>query len=137
MTERRSHGTMRYAIAWVPMLVIAIANGALRQLTFGRVMSELRAHQLSTAIGAVLIGLFIYAVIRKWPPSSAKQAFAIGLLWLVFTVIFEFAFGRLVSDRSWASLLNDYDLVEGRVWVLFLAWLTLSPWIFFRMRTAA
>ena len=32
------------------MLFIAIANGALRQFTFGRVMTELRAHQLSTLI---------------------------------------------------------------------------------------
>jgi hypothetical protein len=112
------------------MPFIAIANGALRQLTYGKVMPELRAHQLSTAIGSVLIGLFVYAVIRIWPPSTAKQALAIGLIWLSLTVIFEFVFGRLVMRRSWALLLNDYNLVAGRVWVLFLAWLALSPYVF-------
>jgi hypothetical protein len=119
------------------MLFIAIANGVLRQLTFGKVMPELRAHQLSTAVGSVFIGLFIYAVIRIWPPSSAKQALAIGLIWLLLTVIFEFVFGRLVMHRPWVLLLNDYNLVTGRVWVLFLAWLTLSPYVFFRFRNAA
>lgn len=119
------------------MLFIAIANGALRQFTFWKVMPELRAHQLSTAIGSILIGLFIYAVIRTWAPSSAKQALAIGLIWLLLTVIFEFAFGRLVMHRSWVVLLNDYDLFAGRVWVLFLAWLTISPYAFFRMQNAA
>jgi hypothetical protein len=112
------------------MPFIAIANGALRQLTYGKVMPELRAHQLSTAIGSVLIGLFVYAVIRIWPPSTAKQALAIGLIWLSLTVIFEFVFGRLVMRRPWALLLNDYNLVAGRVWVLFLAWLALSPYVF-------
>lgn len=127
----------RYVIAWVPMLFIAMANGALRQFTFGKAMSELRAHQLSTAIGSVLIGLFIYVVIRTRPPSSAKQAAAIGVIWLTLTVIFEFAFGRLVIRRPWALLFEDYDLFAGRVWVLFLAWLTLSPYVFFRCRDAA
>lgn len=118
------------------MVFIAIANGALRQLTFGKFMPELRAHQISTAIGSVLIGLFIYGVIRNWPPSSAKQALAIGLIWLLFTVIFEFALGRLVMQRPWTLLFNDYDLLAGRVWILFLAWLTISPYVFFRFRNA-
>ena len=62
---------IRYVIAWIPMLVIAIANGALRQLTFGKTLPELRAHQLSTVIGAILIGFFIWTVFRFWPPASA------------------------------------------------------------------
>ncbi len=109
----------RYLLAWLPMLVLAIANGALRQLTFGKSLPELRAHQLSTLIGAVLIGLFIWLVIRAWPPKSDKRALAIGLAWLCLTVAFEFAFGRLVAHRSWPELVNDYNLAAGRVWLLF------------------
>lgn len=33
------------------MVIIAIANGALRQPTFGKVIPELRAHQILTAKG--------------------------------------------------------------------------------------
>lgn len=124
---------VRYVFAWVPMLFIAIANGALRQFTFGKAMPELRAHQLSTAIGAVLIGLYIYSILRIRPPSSGRQALAIGVLWLLLTVTFEFAFGRLVVHRPWALLFHDYDLCAGRIWVLFLAWITLSPYLFFRL----
>src|SRR3972149_7564380 len=113
-----NHFLIRYVIAWVPMLFIAIANGALRQFTFGRVMSDLHAHQLSTVIGSILIGLFIYAIIRIWPPTSSKQAVVIGSVWLLLTVIFEFAFGRWGMHRTWDQLLNDYNLAAGRVWVL-------------------
>ncbi len=130
--EREFH-LLRYMIAWVPMLLIAIANGALRQLTFGRVMPELHAHQLSTAIGAVLIGLFIWAVVHLWPPASARQALSIGLVWLFLTVAFEFVFGRFVMHHPWSRLLNDYNVIEGRVWVVFLLWLALSPYLFFRL----
>ena len=128
---------IRYAIAWLPMLVIAIANGALRQLTFAKVMPELRAHQLSTAIGSILIGLFIWAVVRVWPPTSARQALSIGLVWLALTVAFEFVFGRFVMHRPWSQLLHDYNVLAGRVWAVFLVWLMLAPYVFSRLRRAA
>lgn len=127
---------IRYVLAWVPMLVIAIANGALRESTYGKAMPELRAHQLSTLIGSIVIGAFIWVVVRVWPPSSGRQALAIGVVWLTLTVAFEFAFGRLVVHRSWPELLHDYDLLAGRVWVVFLVWLAVAPFVFFRLRQA-
>jgi len=122
---------IRYVLAWIPMLLIAIVNGALRQLVFAKEMPELRAHQLSTAIGSVLIGLFIWIVIRIWPPHSARQALSIGFMWLAFTVVFEFFFGRFVMHYPWSQLLNDFNLLEGRLWAVFLIWLTIAPCLFY------
>src|SRR5208283_5448052 len=110
----------RYVIAWIPMLFIAIANGAFRQLILSRAMPELRAHQLSTGIGSVLIGLFIWAVVRLWPLSCTRQALLIGFVWLALTIAFEFVFGRFVMHRPWLQLLNAYNVIEGRVWAVFL-----------------
>lgn len=128
---------LRYVLAWFPMLVIAVANGALRQLTFAKVMPELRAHQISTLLGAVLIGAFIWFVVRAWPPSSSGQALLIGSVWLVLTVAFEFFMGLVLAHRPIAQVLHDYDLLAGRVWILFLVWLALAPWVFHRLRAAA
>ncbi len=119
------------------MLIIAVANGVLRQATFAKVMPELRAHQLSTLICSVLIGLFVWLIIRMWPPSSGRQAVLIGVVWLLLTVAFEFFMGLVLAHRSLAQVLHDYNLLAGRVWVLFLVWLTLAPWVFFRLRNAA
>jgi len=127
----------RYALAWVGMLVLAIANGALRQATFGMVLPELRAHQLSTLIGSVLMGAFMWVVLRWWPPSSRREAIAIGLLWVSLTVAFEFFMGLVLLGRPVAQVLADYNVFAGRVWVLFLLWLTVAPWLFFRIRAAA
>jgi len=127
----------RYVLAWIPMLVIAVANGALRQVTFGKVMPELHAHQLSTLIGSTLEGLFIWFVIRRWPPSSSRHALRIGLVWLVLTVAFEFFMGLVLARRPLPDVLHDYNLLAGRVWVLFLVWLTFAPWVFFRLRRTA
>jgi len=125
---------MRYLITWVAMVFIALANGAFRQLTFGKYMSELHAHQLSTATGIFLLGIFIWAVIRFWPPSSASQAITIGVMWLVLTAAFEFLFGHFVAGHPWSRLLHDYNLLEGRVWALVLIWVTLAPYVFYSLR---
>ena len=128
---------IRYLLAWVAMLIIAIANGALRQAAFAKVMLEVRAHQLSTLIGSLLIGLFIWLVVRIWPPSSGRQALLIGFVWLLLTVAFEFFMGLVLAHRPLVMVLQDYNLFAGRVWVVFLIWLTVAPWIFFHLREGA
>jgi hypothetical protein len=121
----------RYILAWIPMLVIAVANGAVRQLTFAKIMTELRAHQFSTLIGSFCIGAFIWFVVRNWPPSSNRQALLIGLVWVLLTITFETFMGLVLQHRTMHDVLYEYNLFEGRVWLLFLVWLGLAPWTFY------
>lgn len=123
---------MRYVVAWILMVFIAIANGALRQLAFAKTMSEARAHQLSTLIGSVVIGAFIWFIIRTYPPSSNSQALSIGMVWGVSTIIFETFMGLLLQHRSVRAILHEYNVFAGRVWLLFLIWLIVAPLIFYR-----
>ena len=125
---------IRYILAWIPMLLIAVANGALRQFTFAKVMPEPQAHWLSTLIGSVCIGVFIWFVIRAWPPSSGRKALLIGLIWLLFTIVFESFMGLVLQGRTLTQVLREYNLLAGRVWALFLVWLAIAPWVFFRLR---
>jgi hypothetical protein len=125
---------VKHLLAWIPMVFIAVGNGVLRVTTFGKVLPELRAHQLSTVTGIVLVGVYVWAVMRLWPPSCAKQAITIGVAWTALTVVFEFSFGRLVMGSSWRHLLDDYDIVHGRVWLVFLAWLVAAPWLVWRFQ---
>jgi hypothetical protein len=114
------------------MVIIAIANGAVRQAWYGLYLGELPAHQLSTCIALVLFGLYIWISLRFFPPNSAAQAWAIGFLWLSLTVAFEFLFGHYLAGHSWSRLVQDYNLFAGRVWVLILLWVTVSPYLFYR-----
>lgn len=38
----------KWVLAWIPMILIAVANGALRKLWYGKDISELKAYQIST-----------------------------------------------------------------------------------------
>jgi len=118
---------LRYAIAWVGLAVLAVGNGIARQYGYGPQMSELAAHQLSTVTAMVLTGAFVLVLQRRWPIESPGQAWAIGGLWLLMTVLFEFGFGHYVAGHDWDRLLADYALHEGRVWALFLLWILVLP----------
>jgi hypothetical protein len=125
----------RYVLAWIPMPFIGIINGIIRQYGYKNFVSELTAHQISTATGIVLFGLYVWFVMLKWKIQSAGQALVIGLIWLCFTVAFEFLFGHFVMKNPWSVLLRDYNILEGRLWVLVLVFITLAPLIFYKLRS--
>jgi hypothetical protein len=107
----------QYVLAWFPMVFIAIANGALREGWYGKYLSELQVHQVSTVTGVLLFGGYIWVLIRLWRPASAGQALTMGLVWLGMTVAFEFLFGHYGVKRSWSELRRDYHLL-----VVFQKW---------------
>ena len=39
---------VKYLLAWLPMMIIAIGNGALREFVYKRFVGELAAHRIST-----------------------------------------------------------------------------------------
>ena len=125
---------MKYFLLWFPMVLLAVINGAAREMLYKASLGDLGAHQLSTVTLLLLFSIYIWLVIRRWPPASDRQAMLVGLLWLVLTLAFEFGFGRF-GGRSWSSLLQEYNVVAGTVWVLIPAWVAVAPFIFHRLRT--
>ena len=124
----------KYFLAWFPMILIAIVNGTIRETWYGQYLSELRAHQLSTASGALLFGVYIWGLLRIWKPASANQALTIGFVWLGFTVAFEILFFHYVVGHPWSEIVSDYNIFAGRVWVLLLIWITVAPYVFYLKR---
>ncbi|MGA9108850.1 MAG: hypothetical protein ACLPSL_09400 [Smithella sp.] len=124
----------KYFIGWLSLLVIAFINGAFRQIVFQNSLGDLRAHQLSTAIGISLFGIYIYWIIRRWQPESLKETMQIGFLWMVLTIVFEIGMARLFQNRDWSSVFRDYNILEGRVWILVLLWVAIAPSLFYKIQ---
>ncbi len=124
----------KYFLAWFPLVLIAIINGALRETWYGKQLSELRAHQVSTASGVLLFGLYIWILLRFWKPASTGQALTIGVMWLCLTVAFEFLFFHYVMGQPWSSIWRNYNIFAGRVWVVILMWITIAPYVFYRLQ---
>ena len=124
----------KYILAWFPMIIIAIANGLFREKILTNRLNELQAHQLSTAIMIILFGIYVWILFKIWYPTSLNQAIIIGLIWLVLTVFFEFLFGHYVAGHSWERLLQDYNILKGRVWLLVLIWISIAPYIIYQLQ---
>ncbi|MET0064734.1 MAG: hypothetical protein ABW076_00150 [Candidatus Thiodiazotropha sp.] len=127
--------TLTYAALWVVLAIVAIVNGAIRMKVYAPAMSELSAHQLSTLSGLILFSLCIGLFTGIWPIATAGQALRIGVIWLAMTILFEFIFGHYVMGHSWSRLLHDYNFLQGRLWLLVLAWTAIAPWVFFHIRS--
>lgn len=127
----------KYLFVWFLLAIVAVLNGVLRQGTYGKVVSELGAHQISTVTAILSSGVLVWVAHRFWPIESTAQAWTIGACWLAMTVIFEFGFGHYVAGHSWARLFADYNIFEGRVWSLFLVWIAVMPFVVFRTSQTA
>jgi hypothetical protein len=103
----------KYLPAWIPMALIAIANGVLREAWYGKHLGELQARQVSTVSGVLLFGVYIWVLLRIWGPESTGQAFTTGLMWLGLTVAKEPAppFNLLL----WPLSLKDLSFSPGHV----------------------
>jgi hypothetical protein len=126
---------LRYTILWLPMVIIGIVNGALRNYTYGKCIDELHAHQISTLTGIIFFGIYVWLVSLKWKIESPNEAIIIGLIWLALTVSFEFLFGHFAMKHEWSRLLADYNIFRGRLWLLVLIWITIAPYIFHKIRS--
>jgi hypothetical protein len=123
----------KYLLAWLLMPIIGIVNGMIRQYGYGNALGELRAHQVSTVTGIVLFGLYVWMLSLRWKIQSSAEAIAIGFIWLILTVGFEFLFGHYVAGHPWNRLLHDYNIFQGRLWLLVLLWITIAPYLFFKL----
>ena len=124
---------LTHILFWFVLMLVAIGNGVLRETTFGNRLPELTAHQISTFTGIVFTGVVVWLFSRNWPLESEIQAWVVGFTWLVFTLIFEFVFGHYVAGHPWERLFRDYNLLAGRVWVVFLVWVAAMPYIFYKL----
>jgi hypothetical protein len=125
---------LKYFAAWFPIAIIAFANAAIRQAVYARYFGELAAHQLATLTMCILAGAYVWALSGPLKLQSPGQAIGVGLFWTVMTVLFETGLGRFVLGNPWSRVLRDYNVLEGRVWPLFLAWLAVASYVAYRIR---
>lgn len=124
---------LKHFFLWLPMIVIAFANATIRELFFIKQFSELRAHQLSTLTLIIFCSVYVWFVFPQLSIQSCRQAIFIGFVWVLLTVAFEFTLGRL-THKPWQYLLQDYNLLAGRTWSLFLICLLLMPYLLYIFR---
>jgi len=119
---------VRALITWFLFIPIAIINGIIRNSVYLPYVGELTAHQISTVTASLAIVLVSYFMLgSKVEKVSNSRLLFLGLGWVVATILFEFGFGHYIMGNSWEKLLADYNLLQGRVWALFLLVVFITP----------
>ena len=109
---------LRAMLVWLLLLLLAIANGALREMWLAPATGTRSAHVLSTISLSVLILLATRLTAAFVRYRSPRAAWRVGALWVVMTLDFEFLAGHYASGKPWVVRLAGYDLAQGRIWPL-------------------
>ncbi|HEY3246013.1 MAG TPA: hypothetical protein VGM03_21945 [Phycisphaerae bacterium] len=126
----------RAALGWFAILVLAIINGAIRQGVLIPRLGERVGHVISTLMlsGLVLVAAWL---LTPWiRPVTRGDAWLVGALWVVLTVAFEFLGGHYLFGNTWEKLLADYNLAQGRIWILVLITTLVAPVVALLMRSS-
>ena len=96
----------RAVLAWMLIILAETTHGVIRELFLAPQIGDLRARQMGVAIGCGIIFVIAWLTARWLNARSRGALLAIGALWVVLTLIFEFAVGR-ATGASWNRILSD------------------------------
>ncbi|MGQ0622687.1 MAG: hypothetical protein ACT4QA_22750 [Panacagrimonas sp.] len=122
---------------WFVLVVLAIANGTLREKVLVPAMGASSALLISGITLSVAIFVVSWFALPWYGPLASSQYWLIGLLWLFMTMLFEFGFGHFIAHKSWVELLDAYNVSKGNLWALVLVATFVSPWLAARLKDAS
>lgn len=124
---------LKALVIWVGILVIAVANGVLRESVFVPEFGTSAAFVLSGLLLSVLIVGVAYCSLPWLNVSSPRVLFTVGVGWFVLTLAFEFSFG-LWQGKSLFDLLDAYTFKGGNIWPVVLTITVFAPYIAAKLR---
>lgn len=119
---------------WTSILVLAVANGALREAILIPRLGKAAGLVLS---GLLLSGLILVVAYLSLPWLSARglhELLAVGLGWLFLTLAFEFSFD-LLRGKPLGEILEAYTFKDGNIWPVVLLAIALAPWVAAKLRS--
>jgi hypothetical protein len=127
----------RALAVWIVIILAETLHGIARGIFLAPLVGDFRARQVAVFTGMVLIFLISLAFVRWLRAGRAAGLLAAGVLWVCLTVAFEVAFGLYVADLSWERIASDYNLLQGGLLPLGLAFMAVSPLLAAKMRGPA
>lgn len=118
---------LRSLAVWLGLVALAVANGSLRTLVLNPRLGERAGHIISTLLLCLLVLAAASLTIRWIGPSSRADLLWVGGFWLALTIAFEFLAGHYLFRNFWIKLLAEYNVLQGRIWVLALTTTFLAP----------
>jgi hypothetical protein len=110
----------------VEILVSGLNYFVLMQLIYEPLWGERVAHQMGMSTRIVYIFVFAYLLLSYARAYDTRDLFHVGALWLVLTLIFEWAGSILLLRRPVDEILGGWHIERGYMWPYVLAAYALS-----------
>ena len=118
---------LRAFSVWLIIIVAESIHGTIRQVFLAPVVGDFTARRIAVFSGMILIFLITYFFVRWINAPSVKSLFAIGLIWVILTVLFEFGLGVFIFNYSRQRMFEDYDLSHGGLMGFGLLFMFFAP----------
>ena len=125
---------LRAFAVWLLIIFAESVHGTLRQIFLAPLVGDFTARRIAFFVGMLLIFGIAYFFIRWICAENAKQLFAVGLMWMVLTTLFEFGLGRFVLNYSSERMFEDYDLSRGGLMGFGLLFMIFAPYFAEKLR---
>ncbi len=125
---------MRALGVWLIIIAAETLHGILRAFFLVPVLGEMRSARVGMPVGALII-LVIALLLVKWMRARrVGELLGVGALWTVLTFIFEVLIGLYGRGYSWERVLAEYNLFDGGLMSIGLAFMLVCPLVAARLR---
>jgi hypothetical protein len=118
---------LRAAGLWLLLMAAETLLGLWRVKVLAPWIGDDFARDVGIFTGSLIILLITFACIDWIPARSVRTLLLIGSTWVLLTIGYELALGRLAFDRTWSEIAADFNLLRGRLLPLGLLFLLFSP----------
>ena len=128
---------LRAFVVWLVIIGVETVHGIFRALFLAPILGDFSARQVAVGTGSLLIFSIAFCFIRWLHAETTLRLFAVGLLWVGLTLLFEFGLGGLVLGLPWERLTEDYNLTRGGFLGVGLLFMAVTPVLAARLRRKA
>jgi len=127
---------VKAGMIWFVIAVFAVINGAFRESVLVPSFGQSVALPISGLNLSIIIFMVTYLSFALFRVKSHRSYLFIGIQWVLMTLIFEFVFGHYVAGKSWADILQIFNILKGNLFIVVLLVSFISPLLVAKIKGA-
>ena len=126
--------TLRRALGmWFLLFAGLVLLFALRDAMIANMQDPKLVYQLSAIVAAILVLIATFKMVDRLETNTTKELLLVGTLWAVLTGVLSVVFAHWLLKRDFGLIFQDWDLLNGRLYLLVLGALFLGPYLMTRL----
>lgn len=117
----------RAIVIWLLLMAVEFIHGTIRTLWLSPAIGDFTARQISVFTGSFLMLTIVLFCIGWIGFEKKRELVALGIFWLILTLLFEIGLGHFAFGYSWEKIGEDYNILKGGLLPIGLLLLALSP----------